>query len=141
MASVPAATAGVSKHFLIHPLDQKSQKAAALIRDFIAMNDEWSLNGEFEMMGSAAVGMKICYNAMRGHVAAAGLHNLAMMPYGNIAFYEDNDQSYLSMLDVGYLTTLLPHPKLEKGVALARPGLCRNVHRGAGRRVICTQRL
>ncbi len=121
LASAPAATAEVSEHFIIHALDQKPQEAATLIRDFIAMNDDWSLNGEFEMMGGAAVGMKICFNAMRGHVVAAGLHNLAMMPCGNIAFYEENDQSYLSMLDVGYLTTLSPHPELEEGVALARP--------------------
>ena len=39
----------------------------------------------------------------------------------NIAFYEEAGQSYLSMLDVGYLTILSPHPELEKGVALARP--------------------
>lgn len=121
LASASAATAEVSEHFIIHQLDQTPQEAATLIRDFIAMNDDWSLNGEFEMMGGAAVGMKICFNAMRGHVVAAGLHNLAMMPCGNIAVYEEDGQSYLSMLDVGYLTTLSPHPELEKGVALARP--------------------
>ena len=121
LASAPFATAEVSRHFIIHALAQTPQEAATLIRDFVAMNDDWSLNGEFEMMGGAAVGMKICFNAMRGHVAAAGLHNLAMMPCGNIAFYEEDGQSYLSMLDVGYLTTLSPHPELEKGVVLARP--------------------
>mgnify|MGYP003122566920 FL=1 len=85
------------------------------------MDDGWSLNGEFEMMGGAAVGMKICFNDMRRYVAQAGLHNLALMPCGNIAFYEEDGQTYLSMLDVGYLTTLSPHPALEEGVALARP--------------------
>lgn len=121
LALAPAATAEVSEHFIIHELAQTPQEAARLIRDFIATSDDWSLNGEFEMMGGAAVGMKICFNAMRGYVAAAGLHNLAMMPCGNIAFYEEGGQSYLSMLDVGYLTTLSPHPELEEGVALARP--------------------
>src|SRR6056297_2283680 len=121
LGSAPAATAEVSEHFIIHALEQTPQEAATLIRDFIAMSDDWSLNGEFEMMGGAAVGMKICFNAMRGYVGAAGLHNLALMPCGNIAFYEDEGQSYLSMLDVGYITTLSPHPALEEGVALARP--------------------
>ncbi len=121
VASAPAATAEVSEHFIIHELEQTPQEAATLVRDFITMNDDWSLNGEFEMMGGAAVGMKICFNEMRRHVAAAGLHNLAMMPCGNIAFYEEDGLSYLSMLDVGYLTTLSPHPELEEGVALARP--------------------
>ncbi|WP_292294062.1 hypothetical protein [Marivita sp.] len=121
LASAPVATAEVSEHFIIHALEQTPQEAATLIRDFVAMNDDWSLNGEFEMMGGAAVGMKICFNAMRGYVAAAGLHNLAMMPCGNIALYEENGQSFLSMLDVGYLTTLSPNPELEEGVALARP--------------------
>ena len=121
LASAPVATAEVSEHFIIHALDQTPQEAATLIRDFVAMNDDWSLNGEFEMMGGAAVGMKICFNAMRGYVAAAGLHNLALMPCGNIAFYDDNGQSTLSMLDVGYITTLSPHPSLDEGVAMARP--------------------
>ena len=115
------AKAEVSEHFIIHELAQTPQEAATLIRDFIAMDDEWSLNGEFDMMGGAAIGMKICFNAMRGYVGAAGLHNLALMPCGNIAFYEENGQSYLSMLDVGYITTLSPHPSLEEGVAMARP--------------------
>lgn len=65
--------------------------------------------------------MKICCNDMRAYVAATGLHNLALMPCGNIAFSEEDGQSTLSMLDVGYLTTLSPHPSLEEGVALARP--------------------
>lgn len=121
LALAPAATAGVSEHFIIHELEQTPQEAATLIRDFIAMDDGWSLNGEFEMMGGAAVGMKICFNDMRRYVAQAGLHNLAMMPCGNIAFYQEDGQTYLSMLDVGYLTTLSPHPALEEGVALARP--------------------
>jgi hypothetical protein len=121
LASANAATAEVSKHFIIHALKQKPQEAATLLRDFIAMDDEWSLNGEFDMAGGAFVGMKVCFNAMRGYVAAAGLHNLAMMPCGNIAFYEEDGQPYLSMLDVGYMTTLSPHPALEEGVALARP--------------------
>ncbi|WGH77868.1 hypothetical protein [Jannaschia ovalis] len=121
LASAHAATAEVSEHFIIHELRQTPQEAATLIRDFIAMSDDWSLNGEFEMMGGAAVGMKICFNAMRGYVAQAGLHNLAMMPCGNIAFYEEEGQSYLTMLDVGYMTTLSPHPALEEGVTLARP--------------------
>ena len=121
LISSSSATAEVSEHFIIHTLEQTPQEAATLIRDFIAMSDDWSMNGDFEMMGGAAVGMKICLNAMRGYVGAAGLHNLALMPCGNIAFYEENGQSYLSMLDVGYITTLSPHPALEEGVALARP--------------------
>lgn len=121
LVSAPAAKAEVSEHFIIHTLEQTPQEAAMLIRDFIAMSDEWSMNGDFEMMGGAAIGMKICFNEMRGYVGAAGLHNLALMPCGNIAFYEEEGQSYLSMLDVGYITTLSPHPSLEEGVALARP--------------------
>jgi len=121
LAFTSTATAEVSEHFIIHELEQTPQEAATLVRDYIAISDEWSLNGESQMMGGAAVGMKICFNAMRRHVAAAGLHNLAMMPCGNIAFYTEDGQSYLSMLDMGYLTTLSPHPELEKGVALGRP--------------------
>jgi hypothetical protein len=121
LASATVSTAEVSKHFIIHELEQSPQEAATLIRDFIAMSESWSLNGDFEMMGGAAVGMKICFNDIRSYVVEAGLHNMALMPCGNIAFYEEDGQTYLSMLDVGYLTTLSPHPALEEGVALARP--------------------
>lgn len=121
LTSAPASKAEVSEHFIVHALDQAPQEAATLLRDFIALSDEWSLNGEFDMAGGAFVGMKICFNEMRGYVVKAGLHNLAMMPCGNIAFYEEGDQAYLSMLELGYLTTLSPHPALEEGVALARP--------------------
>ncbi|MBJ3764554.1 hypothetical protein ILP92_17605 [Maribius pontilimi] len=122
IAMAAAATAQPSDNFIIHQIDQTPQEAAKLIRDHIATSDDWSLNAEFEIMGGKAVGMKVCFNAMRGHVVAAGLHNLAMMPCGNLAFYTEADElTYLSMLDVSYLTTLSPHPELEKGVALARP--------------------
>lgn len=121
LTSAPAIQAEVSEHFLVHALAQAPQEAATLLRDFIALSDEWSLNGEFDMAGGAFVGMKVCFNEMRGYVVQAGLHNLAMMPCGNIAFYEEDGQAYLSMLELGYLTTLSPHPALEEGVALARP--------------------
>jgi hypothetical protein len=117
LVSAPAAHAEVSEDFIIHELDQTPQEAATLIRDCISMDDGWSLNDEFEMMGGVAIGMKICFNAMRGHVVADGLHNLALVPCRNNAFYKENGQSYLSMRDVGYLTTLSPHPELEKGIA------------------------
>ena len=122
LAIAGAVSAEPSEYFIIHQIDHSPQEAATLIRDHIAMSDDWSLNGEFEMMGGAAIGMKVCFNEMRRYVAAGGLHNLAMMPCGNMAFYTDADGlSYLSMVDVSYLTTLSPHPELEKGVALARP--------------------
>ncbi len=121
VTSAHASKADVSEYFIVHALEQAPQEAATLLRDFIALSDEWSLNGEFDMAGGVFVGMKICFNEMRGYVVQAGLHNLAMMPCGNIAFYEEDDQAYLSMLELGYLTTLSPHPALEEGVALARP--------------------
>ena len=121
LALAPIARAEVSEHVIIHELEQSPQEAATLSRDFTAMSESWSLKGDFEMMGGAAVGMKICFNDMRRYVAQAGLHNMALMPCGNIAFCEEDGQTYLSMLDVGYLTTLSPHPALEEGAALARP--------------------
>lgn len=58
---------------------------------------------------------------MRGCVVEAGLCNLAMMPCRNIAFCDEDGQTYLSMRDVSYLTTLSPHPTIQEGVAVARP--------------------
>ena len=42
---------------------------------------------ETQRPGPRAVGMEACCNAMRGHVAATGLHNLAMMSSGKIVLY------------------------------------------------------
>jgi len=46
---------------------------------------------------------------------------MAMMPCGHLAFYEENGQSKLSMLDMSFMTTLYPHPLLEDAVNTARP--------------------
>jgi len=49
------------------------------------------------------------------------MHTIAMMPCGQLALYQENGQSTLSMLDRSFMTTLYPHPRLEDAVNTARP--------------------
>jgi len=121
MALAGTATAEAPEYFIIHHLDQAPEDAAAMVRQHVETDDAWSFTAESRMMGGAVIGLKICYNDIRRDVAAAGLHSLAMMPCGNLAFYEEDGQSTLSMLDMSYMTTLYPHPSLEIAVEKARP--------------------
>lgn len=126
LASAGMALAGVARadapdHFIIHHLDQTPENAAAMVRERVESDDDWSFIFETRMMGGAVIGLKVCYNDIRQDVVAAGMHTLAMMPCGNLAFYEEDGRSTLSMLDMSYMTTLFPHPSLDVAVAKARP--------------------
>jgi hypothetical protein len=121
MAPAGIAQAQASDHFIVHQLDQPPAEAAAMVRAFVETDDNWSFIAEFPTMGGAVVGMKICYNPIRGDVVAAGLHNLALMPCGNLAFYEEDGQSTLSMLDMRYMSTLSPGAEIEAAVEKSGP--------------------
>lgn len=107
--------------FIIHELDQPPEAAAAQIRSYTEAEDDWLFLAEFGLAGGSVTALKICYPAIGPDVVAAGMHTMAMMPCGHLAFYEEDGQSMLSMLDMDFMTTLNPHPRLEDAVATARP--------------------
>lgn len=62
-----------------------------------------------------------CYLPLGEHIFAAGMHVSAMMPCGHLAFYEENGQARLSMLNLEFMTTLNPDPNLERAVEIGAP--------------------
>ncbi len=117
----PAAAEGPGDLFIIHELDQPPDAAAALVRFHTENEDDWLFLAEFGLAGGQVIALKICYPAIGPDIVAAGMHTMAMMPCGNLAFYEVDGQSMLSMLDMDFMTTLDPHPRLENAAATARP--------------------
>ena len=115
------AAAGPGEHFIIHTLDHPPEAAASLVRFHTEAEDDWLFLAEFTLAGGSVTALKICYPVIGPDVVAAGLHTMAMMPCGHLAFYEEDGQSTLSMLDMAFMTTLYPHPRLEEAVRTARP--------------------
>ncbi len=118
---VGTATAQNLEHFIIHELDYPPEEAAAMVRYHAESEDDWLFLAEFGLARGSVTALKICYPAIGPDVVAAGLQTMAMMPCGHLAFYEVEGQSTLSMLDMSFMTTLYPHPRLEDAAATARP--------------------
>ena len=117
----PVAAEGPGDLFIIHQLDQPPEAAAAQVRAFTEAEEDWLFLAEFGLAGGQVTALKICYPAIGPDIVAAGWHTMAMMPCGHLAFYEEDGQSMLSMLDMDFMTTLDPHPRLENAAATARP--------------------
>ncbi|MCV0394327.1 MAG: DUF302 domain-containing protein [Rhizobiaceae bacterium] len=117
----PAAGQEPGEHFITRDLSMSPDEAAASIRAIVEEDDDWLFLAEFPLKGGEVLALKICYLPLGPDIFAAGMHVAAMMPCGNLAFYEDDDQSRLSMLDLGFLTTLHPDPNLERAVEAGRP--------------------
>ncbi len=107
--------------FIVRQLDQPPQEASALVRSYTEMNDDWLFLAEFGLAGGRVTALKICYPEIGPDIVEAGLHTMAMMPCGHFAFYEEDGQSMMSMLDLSFMTTLDPHPALEAARATASP--------------------
>lgn len=115
------AVAEPGEHFIIHELDQSPEAAAAMVRFHAETEDDWVFLAEFGLADGRITALKICYPAIGPDFAAAGMHTAAMLPCGHLAFYEEDGQPTLSMLDMSFMTTLDPHPRLEDAAATARP--------------------
>ena len=118
LASPAAAESG--KHFIIHELDHPPEEAAAMVRAHTETQEDWLFLAEFALARGSVTALKICYPAIGPDVVAAGMHTMAMMPCGHLAFYDEDGHSTLSMLDMSFMTTLYPHPRLENAATTAR---------------------
>ena len=120
-----AAAEGPGDLFIIHELDQPPGEAAAQVRSHTENEEDWLFLAEFGLAGGQVIALKICYPAIGPDIVAAGMHTFAMMPCGHLAFYEEDGRSMLSMLDMDFMTTLDPHPRLQDAAARARPAFVR----------------
>jgi hypothetical protein len=114
--------AAADEMFVTHDLDMGRVEAVAAIRDRVAADDDWLFLAEFGLAGGNVTALKICYLPLGPDIVAAGLHVMAMMPCGNMAFYEAGDGgTVLSMLDLRFMTELSDAPTLASAVETGKP--------------------
>ncbi|WP_306005783.1 hypothetical protein [Aquicoccus porphyridii] len=117
-----AGTVAADGMFVTHDLEMERAEAVAAIRDRVEINEDWLFLAEFGLAGGAVTALKICYLPLGGDIVAAGLHVMAMMPCGNMAFYETEDGgTEMSMLDLRFMTELSDAPSLKAAVETGRP--------------------
>lgn len=123
MASVlsGAALAEPDDHFIVRDSEQTREALVDKIREFVETDDDWIFLAEFGLAGGAITALKICYLPIGPDIVDAGLHVGAMLPCGHIGLYEEEGTTRLSMLHPKFMTTLQPHPSLERAVERAEP--------------------
>ena len=108
--------------FPTHALDMERAEAVAAIRDKVETEEDWLFLAEFGLAGGGVTALKICYLPLGPDIVEAGLHVMAMMPCGNMAFFEaDDGGTEMSMLDLGFMTELSDAPSLETAVETGKP--------------------
>ncbi|MFP4327194.1 MAG: DUF302 domain-containing protein [Paracoccaceae bacterium] len=108
--------------FLTHKLDMDRAEAVAAIREHVEAEKDWLFLAEFGLAGGKVTALKVCYLPLGPDIVEAGLEVMAMMPCGNMAFYETEDGgTEMSMLDLGFMTELSDAPSLETAVDTGRP--------------------
>lgn len=120
--SLVVGTATADEFFVTHKIDMDRAEAVAAIRDRVEAEDDWLFLAEFGLAGGAVTALKICYLPLGPDIVEAGLHVMAMMPCGNLAFYEaDDGGTEMSMLNLDFMTELSDAPSLETAVETGKP--------------------
>jgi len=108
-------------HFVIRDSEQTREALAGAIREFVENDDDWIFLADFGLAGGAITAIKVCYLPLGPDILDAGMHVGAMLPCGHIGLYEEEGTTRLSMLHPKFMTTLQPHPSLERAVKDAEP--------------------
>jgi hypothetical protein len=120
--TIAGGAAKADEMFLTHALDMERAEAVAAIRDKVETEEDWLFLAEFRLAGGAVTALKVCYLPLGPDIVEAGLHVMAMMPCGNMAFFEAEDGSTeMSMLDLAFMTELSDAPSLETAVETGKP--------------------
>lgn len=117
----PLTAAEPDDHFIIRDCEQTRDELASAIREFAENEEDWIFLADFDLAGGDITALKVCYLPLGPDILDAGLHVGAMMPCGHIGLYEENGNTKLSMLHPKFMTTLQPHPSLERAVENAEP--------------------
>ena len=108
-------------HFIIRDSEQNREALAGAIREFVEAEDDWIFLAEFGLAGGAITALKVCYLPIGPDIVDAGLHVGAMLPCGHFGLYEEEGITRLSVLHPKFMTTLQPHPSLERAAQRAEP--------------------
>ncbi|WP_018174912.1 MULTISPECIES: DUF302 domain-containing protein [unclassified Thioalkalivibrio] len=119
--TAPAIAAEPDDHFIIRDTEQPREELARTIREFAENEEDWIFLAEFGLAGGDITALKVCYLPLGPDILDAGMHVGAMMPCGHIGLYEEDDVTKLSILHPKFMTTLQPHPSLERAVERAEP--------------------
>ncbi|KPQ05610.1 MAG: protein of unknown function DUF302 [Rhodobacteraceae bacterium HLUCCA12] len=120
--ALATSAASADEMFITHQLDMDRAEAVAAIRDHVAAEEDWLFLAEFGLADGAVMALKVCYLPLGPDIVEAGLHVMAMMPCGNMAFYETDDGgTEMSMLDLAFMSELSDAPSLERAVDTGRP--------------------
>ncbi|AKJ94040.1 hypothetical protein TVD_01055 [Thioalkalivibrio versutus] len=119
--SAPLAATEPDDHFIIRDCEQSRADLAGAIREYAENEEDWIFLAEFDLAGGDITALKVCYLPLGPDILDAGLHVGAMMPCGHIGLYEEDGGTKLSMLHPKFMTTLQPHPSLERAVENAEP--------------------
>lgn len=119
---IAAGSAAADEIFITHDLDMARAEAVAAVRDRVESEEDWLFLAEFGLAGGAVTALKVCYLPLGPDIVEAGLHVMAMMPCGHMAFYETEDgNTQMSMLDLRFMTELSNAPSLESAVEAGTP--------------------
>ncbi len=122
LLGLTAGTVSADEMFEVHEIEMDRAAAVAAVRDKIETEEDWLFLAEFGLAGGKVTALKVCYLPLGPDIVAAGLHVMAMMPCGNLAFYESDDgDTRVSMLDLGFMTKLSDAPSLENAVETGKP--------------------
>jgi hypothetical protein len=121
LSAISAMAAQDNGMFILHDLEKSPKEAVAAVRKYTETHDDWLFLAEFDLAGGAVTALKVCYLPLGPDIVAAGLHVMAMMPCGHLAFYEEDGQSRLSRLDLSFMTTLNPDKNLKRAVEAGKP--------------------
>jgi len=107
--------------FIVQDLSQSVEEAADAVQQYVEDDDDWLFLARFGLLGGQVTALKICYLPIGSDIFAAGMQVAAMMPCGNLAFYEEDGQARMSMLDLAFLQVLHPDPHIEQAVEKGAP--------------------
>ncbi|WP_018878458.1 DUF302 domain-containing protein [Thioalkalivibrio sp. ALE28] len=119
--AAPLVASEPDDHFIIRDCEQSREDLARAIREYAENEEDWIFLAEFGLAGGDITALKVCYLPLGPDILDAGLHVGAMMPCGQIGLYEENGNTKLSMLHPKFMTTLQPHPSLERAAKNAEP--------------------
>jgi hypothetical protein len=95
-----------------------------------AEEKKWAYLGENKTNGGAISLVKVCIPQIGKAVWDIGFELAALLPCGNIAIYERDGKTEVSMLSPLYMNAIYPHPKIKQAGEDALPmfkGLLDNI--------------
>jgi Domain of unknown function DUF302 len=103
-------------------LARTTTKTADQVADAVkkyAEGKKWIYLGANKVKKGEVTLVKACIPAVGQMLWELGLELSALLPCGNLAVYQKNGRTEISMLDPRYMQLLYPHPQVEKAGAMA----------------------